>query len=429
MIIAKQNETVYLPVPAFYESGDVLVLTRGQSSWEVPYRANNEYFVEMTVPGEIPTGSFTYSLGRNLGIILVEKSAEKPLAYDSRTTITEYVPRAYDSMEKVWNFLYRIKYTNSLTDSEIRDYFRKFRGSFPGGCSTVYNDGKMYRNFDWYYSNSAEFIITNCVPGKYKSIGLGGNIPALTDEVVSSGIDREEYRYLPYMMTDGMNEHGVCVSINVVPDDKGKTVGTNPDGRELCALYIPRYVLDNFTSAYEACMDIQFNCNVYCPESQEFHFLVCDKDDAFVVEFIENVTVVTQVNDRPYITNFHIDGVNWENLWDTVEDNGQGVERIKLLIDGTTDMSDLRYTKLVEVPWLTEFTGLEDGLTVRNAYYHPEMFDGILEKARTVYENRSRETADTWQTVHSVVYDLGEEKMMIHTQEDWDRGYEVSLEE
>lgn len=176
-------------------------------------------------------------------------------------------------------------------------------------------------------------------------------------------------------------------------------------------------------------MFLSVGLTFYCTPNYEFHFIIADKDEVHVIEFINNRTI-DATNIRPFITNFHIHNTTTigESIdYNSVEPFGQGVERYEdmryfmshnepTLENAARLLQNLKYTNAyTNRRWLTEFAGLHN-LTVQDAKYHPELYNEVLANAYKAYITRKRD-GKTWQTMHSTCYDLINKKMYIGVQE------------
>ena len=162
------------------------------------------------------------------------------------------------------------------------------------------------------------------------------------------------------------------------------------------------------------------------------------------MEFVNNAIAVREVGpDKDYpaiMANFYADGVtlnddgsitrNTSDVPDAENQNGvtpygSGIERHNLAVAGlsgaaTIDgmkmlMRNLFYTKAYTLEtnkWFTEFVGGELTVTTPDAG-----FADIMAKAATAYANRTRENPVTWQTIHSVVYDLSAKTLTVCVQQ------------
>ena len=333
------------------------------------------------------------------------------------------------------------------------DYFKKTKPIISGACSSIRNGNWYGRNFDWIYDESVEFIVrtpktNNC----YASISIA-NVNGLTNEIVKSKVNSPLYKIAPFMLTDGINEKGVVINTNVVPLDKGITSRTVPaisEKVEICSIMLVRYVLDHFSTAKEAAEYIRDYMAVYMPNNllqmnYETHYMIADKDKTYLVEFIGNETVISEM-DKPYMTNFYLEGVvfnqdgkvytpaseNHRPSENNITNNGSGLERYNLIVDNYSSansksgmrelMNKLKYTNYCkDSGWFTEFVGVNN-LTVDSEVSD---FTTTVAYSKGMFANRTR-NGSTWQTVHSVVYDIENRKAYIITQED-DKELEFSL--
>lgn len=357
-------------------------------------------------------------------------------------------------------YLYEADY--AVTDYKYAlDYYRKNLEPLPiGGCSSLNINGIFGRNYDWKYTEQAEFVVrVPRIMGRYASIGVAYAPSKLTDDFVMSETPDELYKIVPFMLVDGENEFGLAVNINVVPADYGHTTGTIAEIEEkykMCVMMLPRYLLDHYQNALEAANAVRDYISVYSPKNDtvdvECHLMISDKNSTYCVEFINNRTVVLNISDRPYITNFHRygvvldvqgkvalnkqgDGKDIENA-SGVTRYGMGLERFNILDDLYLDVRsvhdmfgvmevNLRYTKTYAGiginTWYTEFTGVTSygdlRVTTANNYFTQIITDQIAK-----FNNRSRDPENpnfgTWHTVHTSVYDLDAKILHIKTQEE-----------
>lgn len=227
--------------------------------------------------------------------------------------------KPYYNLYKIQDYLYNIEY-ETLDYNYAKSYFKDSSndsGSF-GACSAVRSGNFYGRNFDWIYNNQAEFVIkTVNQNGKFATLGVSGSLSALTNDFVESGEWDKAYYILPFMIVDGINECGVVVNANVVPIEEGyfntTTVPTGTKQDEICALMLPRYILDNFATAREAALYIRNHVALYFPNNlralgYEEHFMIADATETFILECINNEVKVINATTQafPAITNFHI---------------------------------------------------------------------------------------------------------------------------
>lgn len=348
---------------------------------------------------------------------------------------------------KVQDYLYEITY-NSLDWEYGKNFMEKQYTDNSGGCSSVRKGNFYGRNYDWSYDECGYFVIrvNKSATTKYSSIGMtGGAFKELTKDFIESGKYSDLYRALPFITVDGINECGLVVNSNVVPTgDKGITTGTTPTETKedtMCVKMLIRYMLDNFATAEEAVDYVQKHISVYAPNKenglkQELHLMVADKNKTYVIEFIDNRMVVSDMNvvygGRTYMTNFYLNGTsvdsqNHINL-NTVTDYGAGLERYNIISDGIDNVVDLEsmtslmyslyytntYLPLTNPVWRTEFVDKEKGLKVTSP---SQDFDPYINAARQAYTIRTRNGL-LWQTCHSAVYDIESCQLNLLVQEE-----------
>lgn len=340
--------------------------------------------------------------------------------------------KPYESLNRVKDYFYEISFGNIDYDyAFIR--MKELKPIISGGCSSVRNGNWYGRNYDWKYDDSIEYLVrTPRTSGRYGSIGFASNT--------------EDFRLLPFMMLDGINDCGVVANTNVVPSDKGVTSGTTPSISkeiEICSLMLVRYILDHFSTARTAVDFIENYMSVYVPTTllkigYETHLMIADETDTYLVEFYGNETVVIKLLANEYMTNFYLsdvtqnaDGTVYTPASDghrasenNISANGSGLERYNLIVDNydacdTKDgmrelMNKLKFTNAYkEANWFTEFVGI-NGLTVDSDLAD---FEDVVAQAKKLYEHRIR-NGKTWHTVHSAVYDIEHRSVSVIVQED-----------
>lgn len=366
--------------------------------------------------------------------------------------------RPFNSPLKIANYLYKINYDNWCYDDGI-DFFTSDKDVDMGGCASLTPNKWLVRNYDWKYDNNAEFVLyMKANNGKFASIGIanGGlnGKAGLSNQIAEYGVYNDIYKVLPFKTCDGINENGVAVSVNVVPNDKGKTIDTNPGKERMSLIMLPRFILDYAESADDAIDKIKNDISWFAPKSTEMHFLIKDATKSFIVEFINNEIKVYGDGQEtlPYddslslITNFHL--TDWDGTiitgFDepegidpditTLEPHAAGLERYAILKDfdwdGVTSakdigqaMKDVWFTKayVKDNKWYSEILGGE--YTVYSGY---NQLDPVLNAWALDFNSRSRDKGDTWQTVHTSIYDIQNKKLYVYSQER-DRMYEFEF--
>lgn len=358
----------------------------------------------------------------------------------------------FKTLSKVAPFLYQTEYDILDYEFAARAFSRKETYIPITGCSSIREGNFFGRNLDWYYNNNTTFVIK--VPRKenrFASIGVATSIPKLTDAFVSSGRYSDYYKLLPFYTMDGINEYSVFCNTNVVPLEKYRTIKTIPEieaKRTLCSRMLPRFILDNFTSASAAVEYIKNYVAVFLPSSIqdqgfEAHIMVGDKNNTYIIEFIENKVVITEHNK---MTNFLIHGVNFNQdgtvytqETSTPEDNpvvtnnitphGVGLERYNLMATcqnantkaGMRHLLDsLMYTKAYKDStnpfWYSEFVDKAIGTNLLTPI-DDNLLSKYIQKAKEEYSNRNRNNPITWYTSHSSIYDIEEQRLYIKPQE------------
>lgn len=341
-------------------------------------------------------------------------------------------------------------------------------------CSSVRCDNFYGRNYDWNYNNDAVFVVhVSHKLDRFAFDGVSVAVPGLTKEFVESKEYSENYKAVPFYLLDGINEHGVICSMNVVPSLKE----TLPTGsipaietkEKVCAHLFPEYVLEHFATAIQAVDYIRDYVSIYNVKhladlGYDLHIMIADKFHTYIIEIIDNKNVIIDVTDKvAAMTNFHINGVEFnedgslytsatqDDLHDAIKTNhvdshGSGTERWNIINENYQNanteagmkslMKQLFYTKAYgeqdesgawkeePLPWYSEFAGyypsiLEPGKLIDVTIAYPkEFFDTyIMSTARQKFIERNRNVPDTWQTTHSTIYDMLNRKMYVCTQE------------
>ena len=173
-----------------------------------------------------------------------------------------------------------------------------------GGCSTLCvknrNGGYLFgRNFDWHRCNG---MILVCRPSKgYKSVSTVNTdfVTGSTELELSDDVLRFCALYTPL---DGMNEKGVCVSVNMVYDD-GASINQNTGRPDLTTSTAIRLILDRASSAKQA-VELLRSYDLHDSFGYVVHYAIADSSGYSVaVEYIGNKMFVTET---PALTNFYV---------------------------------------------------------------------------------------------------------------------------
>ena len=362
-------------------------------------------------------------------------------------------------LEKISDYFYKI---------DIDDYDEDYAYSHTepiiksiGLCSQMRSSNFIGRNYDWYYDNKVTFLVhSKRTKNHFESYAMAQC--QVTKSDVENNNYNESYKILPFQTTDGINEFGVYAAANVVPKhDYGTTTGTNIGKKDLYNVFIPRFILDNAKTAKEG-VELLKNRNIkaciFDSYPTEVHCMICDDASTYIVEFVHNKMQVMSNQDDEYpdisnnleiMTNFF--EYNWNgqiktgylgNSKEEIDETGitkcaAGLERYKLLenaYSGIADKTDM--INAMKGVWYTQTYNLETSpywyselceiVPTINIYSEESKFDTIKQLAKEQFLNRSRDTAQTWQTVHTTVYDLLNKKLYVLTQEE-DTEYEFDL--
>jgi len=326
--------------------------------------------------------------------------------------------------------------------------------SYGGNCSGVCAGKYHGRNLDWGYNKEASIVVRSPAnEKKLGSIGIVGGISAFTDEFLESEQWSEAFYSMPFTWSDGINDKGVVIQQNVVQTNYVKSAAwrTNSTDKIICFCII-RYALDRCSTAEEAANLI---CSkVFVPKEfkYDFHYLVSDKTSSFIVE--DGVVLAASAS-RPtdVMTNFRIGGTTAFNAdktvdWETVEPFGIGLERYdyvrtngidKTTIDGMIKtMKALWYSNTynpsTDPYWYTEHCDQEKpSFNVMNAKTNQTVFAEEKAAWEAMYvdehdkESPNYRSGDTWQTIHTAIYDKENLSLLLFTQEDENSGMVFSL--
>lgn len=179
--------------------------------------------------------------------------------------------------------------------------------AYPDACSAFQvknkeNGGYYFgRNFDY---DPGDMLIIKTNPKKgYKSL-TSCDTSILTNSLgYAAGLIPDDLmtRIGLYIPVDGMNEKGVCVSINMINDpvvvsqDTGKT-------KQICTTAL-RTIMDRAANVDEA-IDILKNCDFHTWDGFLIHLAISDASGKHVVaEWIDNKLSIIEA---PIVTNFYL---------------------------------------------------------------------------------------------------------------------------
>ena len=292
--------------------------------------------------------------------------------------------------------MYEINY-NFIDYNYANAYYKQTYTLNEFACSSIRKGNFWGRNFDWYYNNDVDFVVrVPAIFGRHSSIAVSGGMKEMSKYFVESGKYSTMYKIVPFNILDGINDAGVFCNNNVVPRDKGETTATIPTEfktAEVSMMMLNRYILDNYSSATEAVEDIKKHISVYTSDAlgqigYDCHYLIGDSNKTYVLEIINNVVTYKEHN---IMTNFHIDGVQFNNdgtvytpatqdsshsatKTNKITPYGSGLERYNIMVNSYNSISsiedmlslmhvDLNYNKAYTAAvdplddWYTEFVG------------------------------------------------------------------------
>ena len=288
--------------------------------------------------------------------------------------------------------------------------------SFGGACSARRIGSTLERNYDWFYDESATFVVSvSASDTRFASIGVASVGTRITGDDLKARTWSRYWRCLPGATLDGVNACGVAAEINVVVTNGSpwETQG----GRDINAVGAVRWVLDHASSARQAAFELA--SRVYIPEAMKqrgysAHFAVCDASESWVVE--DGIAERRPSGVPAVMTNFRV--------LDPAEPYGTGYERYATLTNEANSITSAWFRTAYRRPFTrpTEFAAPGVGTWRDTAV--------LLSWAEANVPQGAPETLErgggSWQTVHCSVYDMERKTLRIAVQEtdDW---YEFAL--
>ena len=314
--------------------------------------------------------------------------------------------RSVDGAARVLpKYLHALDFADSYPDAAAEYYRSRGDGKVDGGCSAVRDGGALYRNFDFPLDDRAEFVVTMAAgAGRFASVGVAQVGTNLTEAIVTSGKPSPCYKWLPGATVDGINERGVACNINVVDGDP-QTSGWHTTGN-LHPIGAIRWILDNATNAQHGAEYIAANIRFPDGWEQNFHYMIADKTDTFIVENGNCYRAGLYDLVKPVLTNFRVVGTQ----------EGSGIERYNLLLGGaniTNAWYTRAYHRSTTPPWVSDLAEVID--------YTNEIFTAWANNPREHFRNQRINGQPWWQTVHTSIYDLTNKTLRVAVQEedDW----------
>ncbi len=483
----------YLIVRPKYTEG---TLAYDLSSCEIDIKNPKDYGIQTIIsagknvvlePGDVITALplvdiDTYSLKHN-DVLAYDKELGKIINKPFDDILEEEMLTREDFMNKinltkVNDWLYSVEYND--IDYDYADYYAKTHYLPTGKCSSCRKGNFYGRNYDWFYGYSESFFIrVSATEDRHASIGIGAGIKRLTKDMVESGNYNTEYKLLPFLTLDGINDCGVVCNSNVTatgdnPDDPlneypaiiNRTTGTNPDSPiSVNVMMLPRMILDKAGSVEEAIQLIK-SWNIYACFNKfdtELHFMIADPERTIIVEFVKNEVKIIEDWEKykPIMTNFYIYGWDGDTsniimqtakeeateLNKTVTRHPAGLERYKILYDGLNEVDSVEsmktlmdkvyyrvgtYGRDVSPFWYTEYVGVYPSGDFRvDTDIDDEAFRGAIERTIAIKEEEDRtgtRTNMSWQTVSQSIYDIEHKSVTVTVQEGTEESVTFTLE-
>lgn len=257
-----------------------------------------------------------------------------------------------------------------------------------GYCSAVHNGNFVGRNLDYFVNDMPTFVVHVAASGtnRFASVGIG------SAQLHNADVEKytAEYSLPPLGIFDGINENGVVIEENVVPfDDVGALEGTNPGKPDLHIVYAPRYILDHATSAAHAIKLLEErNLVGDLLGAYYFHYLIADKDESYIVEFIGSKLVWRKME---ISTNFNLCWDNGEESVITDETEGAWTkDDYPAPYAEETTIDDIK-------KYYTDYAmGVERFVTLREHYDEGTTLEGMMNLMKRVQYSQtySIETAE-----------------------------------
>lgn len=160
----------------------------------------------------------------------------------------------------------------------------KWGGLCSAAAATAANGDMMVgRNMDLNISNKPAYIVRTRADGAYETMGLC-YIPTFGPDYTSAledGVPDTFAGLIPFLCTDVMNSEGLYVETNMRTGEynaRGASAfgcsGTNPDGRRVCSLILPRYLCERCATVGEA-LEYVKTLDIYTPSSGQMDWNFC----------------------------------------------------------------------------------------------------------------------------------------------------------
>lgn len=281
------------------------------------------------------------------------------------------------TLKNTYNFDEFLQKGGALNDKDVVRFL--IEGA---GCSTIQlplADGEYCfgRNFDWNRCN-ALILITYPTDG-YASISTvntdfikaGAGTPFLPEEML--------LRAAVYAPLDGMNEKGLCVSVNMIQDSE--TINQNTGKPGLTTTTAIRLLLDKAGTTQEAIKLLE-QYDLHASFGYMVHFAITDASGkAVAVEYINNKMMVIET---PILTNFYLtEGEKYgigtkqsHERFNVLKKNVEHISNQKLFVNEESvvkileSVSKHNYNEFESTEWSVVFNQKNLSAT----YYHRERY-------------------------------------------------------
>ncbi|MCQ2336713.1 MAG: linear amide C-N hydrolase [Paludibacteraceae bacterium] len=316
------------------------------------------------------------------------------------------------------------------------------KSSVKFGCSSVRNGDFYGRNLDVNINEICEFVIrTKATDTRHASIAIANpTIVEVTADMITSGLNDEILRFIPWMTMDGINDAGLVCNINVVnmSDLETHHSHTHKGLPEIMVMHLPRFILDNCGSVDEALSTIdKYDITPMLGPlggGWDGHLMIADENKTVIVEFLEGDTKVTETN---IMTNFY----NYQYaLTGEYPLHGCGIERYKILSDNYNSgnsmegmwnlMKMVQYTKTYSLEtdpfWCSEYYDVvwdEDGNQGNTSWTKEEILAEPVPQIEMVAYQIYKDTGiydpenNLWHTTHNSVFNIKTKELWVTVHE------------
>lgn len=249
------------------------------------------------------------------------------------------------------------------------------------GCSTlsVKNAEGGYffgRNFDW---NTCDALVVTSYPQDgYASVSTVNRDFIRQGAGTAGGMLSDEMMTMAalYAPLDGMNEKGLCVSVNMIQDSAAISQDTGK--ADLTTTTAIRLLLNQAATVEEA-LDLLRQYDLHASMNYMVHFAIADAAGSSVaVEYIDNEMIVVET---PVLTNFYLAEGEKQGIG-----TSQSHERFEILTETITEKPSMTQAEVrdaldsVSKDNFGEFESTEwsivfDQSALTAAYYHRENYE------------------------------------------------------